>query len=122
VFLFWLEFISLQGEINMNWIILLIIIFITDLIVLLTCGVGGGMMFLVILNGYMSMPTPAAVGFLSSLYCVGITIPALFGGIFVKLRKAEEIRIWHVIGISIVANMALSIFIGLVLYLIQNAG
>jgi hypothetical protein len=106
----------------MNWILLLIIIFIMDLVVLVTCGVGGGMMFLVMLNGYMSMPTPAAVAFLSSLYCVGIFIPALFGWIFVKVRKAEAIRVWQIIGVSIGANISLSLFIALVLYLIQNAG
>ena len=103
----------------MNWIILLAIIFIVDLFVLLACGVGGGMMFLVMLNGYMSLPTPAAIGFLSSLYCVGVFIPALFGWIFVKARGAEEIRLWHVIGASIGANVILSVFIVLVLMLIQ---
>lgn len=102
----------------MNWIILLVIVGFVDLLVLIACGIGGGLMFLVMLNGYMYMPTPAAVGFLSSLYCVGIFIPALFGWIFVKIRKAEEIRVWHVIGISVAANIFLSLFIGLVLYII----
>lgn len=105
----------------MNWLILLVIIFLATLIVLATCGVGGGMMMLVLLNGYTSMPTPAAVGFLSSLYCFGIFIPALFGWIFVKARHAEEIRFWHVVGISIGANMIVSVIILLVLFLIQLA-
>ena len=103
----------------MNWIILLVIIFFVDLLVLITCGIGGGMMFLVILNGYMSMPTPAAVGFLSSLYCVGILIPALFGWIFVKARQTEEIRVWHVLGASVGANVILSLLIVGILILIQ---
>ena len=104
----------------MDWIILLVVIFVTDLLVLITCGIGGGMMFLIALNGYMSMPAPAAIGFLSSLYCVGFVIPALFGWIFVKVRQAEEIRFWHIAGISVAANIALSLLIALVLYVIQN--
>ncbi len=103
----------------MNWAILITIIFIATLVILATCGVGGGMMMLVMLNGYMSMPTPAAVSFLSSLYCVGIIIPALFGWIFVKVRHAEEIRFWHVLGASIGANVIVSVTIVVILTLIQ---
>ena len=103
----------------MNWIILLIIIFLATLIVLTICGVGGGMMLLVMLNGYMSMPTAPAIIFLTSLYCFGVFIPALFGWIFVKARGAEEIRLWHVIGASIGANVSVSVLIVIVLTLIQ---
>lgn len=103
----------------MNWAILITILFIATLVILATCGVGGGMMMLVILNGYMSMPTPAAVIFLSSLYCVGIIIPALFGWIFVKVRHAEEIRFWHVLGASIGVNVIVSVIIVVILTLMQ---
>ena len=88
----------------MNWVILLIIIFITVLLVLATCGVGGGMMLLVILNGYMSAPPLIMIIFVVSALGTSVLFSTLFGWLAMKIRNAENIRLWHIISSSVGMN------------------
>ena len=86
----------------MNWIIVLLIAIIMTIIVLTTCGVGGGMMALVILNGFSeSDATPILILFALMVIVVSITLSTAASWVFIKARHAEsDIRFWHVAGIN----------------------
>ena len=91
----------------MNWIILLLIAFITTIIVFATCGAGGGLMMLVALNGFSeSDATPILIIFVLMVIGVSIALSTAASWVFIKARRAETaFRFWHVAGINAGVNI-----------------
>ena len=91
----------------MNWIILLIIAFITTAIIFATCGAGGGFMMLVALNGFSeSDATPILIIFVLMVIGVSIALSTTASWVFIKARRAETaFRFWHVAGINAGVNI-----------------
>jgi hypothetical protein len=91
----------------MDWIILLLIAFITTIIVFATCGAGGGLMMLVALNGFSeSDATPILIFFALMVIGISFALSTAASWIFIKARHAETVfRFWHVAGINAGVNL-----------------
>jgi hypothetical protein len=92
---------------NMNWIILLLIALIVTVIVFAACGVGGGLMMLVALNGFSeSDATPILIFFALIVIGISIALSTAASWVFIKSRHAETaFRFWHVAGIIAGVNI-----------------
>ena len=97
----------------MNWIIVILIAFITTIIIFTTCGVSGGMVMLVALNGFSeSEAMPILIFFTLLVLGISITLATAASWIFIKARRAEStIRFWHVAGISTGVNILIILII-----------
>jgi hypothetical protein len=91
----------------MNLIILLLIGFITTVMTFAVCGVGGGLMMLVALNGFSeSDATPILILFALMIIGISIVLSTATSWIFIKARHAETIfRFWRVAGINAGMNI-----------------
>ena len=91
----------------MNWLVMLLIALVTTIIVLSTCGVGGGLMALVALNGFSELAAmPILVLFALIVIGISIALSTTASWIFVKARHAEnDITLWRVAGINAVVNI-----------------
>jgi len=100
----------------MKWLILLLISFITSIILLTTCGVGGGFMALVALNGFSeSDGTPILIIFALIVLGISISLSTAASWIYVKARHAEStVGFWRVAGV----NAGLNILIILIAFAI----
>ena len=91
----------------MNWIIFLLIAFVTTIIVLGTCGAGGGFMMLVALNGFSeSAATPILIIFALIIIGISISLSTVASWVFIKARHLEStVRFWRVAGINTGVNI-----------------
>jgi hypothetical protein len=105
----------------MNWVIFLLIAFVTTIIVLGTCGAGGGFMMLVALNGFSdSQATPILIIFALIVIGISITLSTTASWVFIKSCQAESaIRFWRVVGINAGVNI-LTILIILAIFAITR--
>jgi hypothetical protein len=105
----------------MNWMLLILIAFIMTIIVLATCGAGGGLMMLVALNGFSeSEATPMLIIFALIVIGISIALSTTASWIFVKARRAETtFRFWPVFGINAGVNV-LTILIVLAIFAITR--
>lgn len=97
----------------MNWVIFLLIAFITTIIALGTCGAGGGFMMLVVLNGF-SEPEATPILIIFALIVIGISIALSTAAswIYVKSRHAETtVGFWRVVGINAGVNILTILFV-----------
>ncbi len=103
----------------MNWIIILLIAFVTMVFVFSICGAGGGMMLLVALNGFSeSAATPFIIIFALIVIGGSIAISTAASWIVIKKRGADTtIRLWHVIGIASGVNVLTILLITAVIVL-----
>ena len=91
----------------MNWIIVFLTAIITTLLVLTACGVGGGIMVLVILNGLSeSAATPFLIFFALIVIGGSVALSTAASWMFIKARHAENnFRFWQVAGINAGVNI-----------------
>ena len=91
----------------MNWIIFLLIAFVTTIIVLGTCGAGGGFMMLVALNGFSeSAATPILIIFALIIIGISISLSTTASWVFIKARHFEStVRFWRVVRINTGVNI-----------------
>jgi len=91
----------------MNWAILFLIAIVIAAIILATCGIGGGFMMLVILNGFSeSAATPILIVFALLVLGISIALSTAVSWMFIKARHAETaIQFWHIVGINTGANL-----------------
>jgi hypothetical protein len=103
----------------MNWIILLVIAFITSILILGACGVGGGMMALLAMNGMSeSAATPVLIIFALVVFGLSIVFSALFGWMYVKASGAE-IRLRQIAAASIGVNITLIALVFFIFFAIR---
>jgi hypothetical protein len=90
----------------MNWLILLLVAFISTIITLAACGAGGGLMMLVVLNGFSeSVATPILILFALIVIGISISLSTIASWVFIKSRHAETtFRFWHVAAINVGVN------------------
>jgi hypothetical protein len=105
----------------MNLFLLILIAFITTVLVLATCGAGGGFMMLVALNGFSeSAATPLLIVFALIVIAISIALSSAASWIFVKARHAKgTFRFWPVVGINAGVNV-LTILIGAAIFAITR--
>jgi hypothetical protein len=91
----------------LNWVILLLIAFITNIVVLASCGAGGGLMMLVALNGFSeSDATPILIVFALIVLAISLALSTAASWVFIKARHAETMfRFWRVAGINAGVNI-----------------
>jgi hypothetical protein len=97
----------------MNWIVLLLIAFLVSIIVLATCGAGGGFMMLVALNGFSeSAATPILIVFALIVFSISVALSTAASWVFVKARHAEtNFRFWQLTGINAGMNILIILII-----------
>jgi hypothetical protein len=105
----------------MNWLILILISLITNIVVFTICGAGGGFMMLVALNGFSERAaTPILILFALIMLGVSIALSTATSWIYVKARKAEStIKFWNVVGVNAGVNV-LIILTGLAVFSITR--
>jgi hypothetical protein len=86
----------------MNWIILVLIAFITTIITFATCGASGGLMMLVVLNGFSeSDAIPILIFFVLMVIGISLILSTAASWAFIKARRVEAMfQFWHVAGIN----------------------
>lgn len=91
----------------MNLIILLLIAFITTIITYAACGVGGGLMMLVALNGFSeSDATPILIFYALMVIVISLIFSTAASWLFIKARHAETtFGVWRVAGINAGVNI-----------------
>jgi hypothetical protein len=97
----------------MSWIIILLIALIVTIIVFATCGMGGGLMMLVALNGFSeSDATPILIFFVLMVIGISFALSTSASWLFIKARHAETIfRFWHVAGINAGVNILIILIV-----------
>jgi hypothetical protein len=105
----------------MNWTLLILIAFITAVVVLATCGLGGGFMVLIALNGFSeSEGTPILIVFALIVIGISIALSTAASWAFVKARHAESTsRFWRVAGINAGVNV-ITILIAIAIFAITR--
>ncbi len=105
----------------MNWLILILISLMTNIMVFTICGGGGGFILLVALNGFSEKAaTPILILFALIMLGISVALSTAASWIYVKARKAEStIKFWNVVGVNAGVNI-LIILTGLAVFAITR--
>lgn len=103
----------------MNWAVLIFIALFISGLVLWGCGVGGGFILLITMNGVSeSDANPILIVFALIVIGLSMVFSMLFSWLFVKIRGAE-ISFWKIFGVSAGANAAWMLLMGLIVVIMN---